>query len=205
MGDQQTQYDKILRAIEHTAVIGGWWYDVKTASLMWTDAIRHIHEVDDDYMPTIKDTVTFYNSPYNRQIKKSVVLCIKAGIPYNIKASITTAKGNIKWVYAYGAAHHINNKMVAIYGAFQDITDAVEESERLIKTTNATQITLDSLVEGLIAINLEGTITAFNKAAEIMFKYNREDIIGQRIEKLMTEPFRSNHHGYMKNYEKTKV
>jgi PAS domain S-box-containing protein/diguanylate cyclase (GGDEF)-like protein len=205
MRNMQTRYDNILRAIEHSAFIGGWWYEVETASLIWTDAIRHIHEVDDDYIPTVKDAITFYNSPYEKQIKTAVVLCIKTGKPYNIKARITTAKGNIKWIYSYGAAHHINNKMVAIYGTFQDITDAVEESERLIKTTNATQITLDSLVEGLIVINLEGTITAFNKAAENIFKYNREDIIGQRIETLMPEPFRSRHHGYMQNYQKTKV
>jgi PAS domain S-box-containing protein len=205
MRNMQTRYDNILRAIEHSAFIGGWWYEVETASLIWTDAIRHIHEVDDDYIPTVKDAITFYNSPYEKQIKTAVVLCIKTGKPYNIKARITTAKGNIKWIYSYGAAHHINNKMVAIYGTFQDITDAVEESERLIKTTNATQITLDSLVEGLIVINLEGTITAFNKAAENIFKYNREDIIGQRIETLMPEPFRSHHHGYMQNYQKTKV
>jgi PAS domain S-box-containing protein/diguanylate cyclase (GGDEF)-like protein len=198
-------YEKLMSSIEETALGGGWWYDIETHVLEWTTNLRAIHEVEQDYEPSIENASTFYNEPYAQQIQEAIQLTAMTGSSYKMKASITTAKGNIKWLIVSGMANYKENKLTAIYGAFQDISAEVTRAEELIKTKDTTQITLDSLVEGVVVINAAGKITKFNKASENIFKYHRKDIIGKPIETLMPEPYRSHHESYIQNYQKTKV
>jgi two-component system sensor kinase FixL len=58
----------------------------------------------------------------------------------------------------------------------------------------------DAAVEGIIVIDGDGTITAFNRAAERLFGYAADDVLGRRVDTLMPEPDRSAHDGYMKHY-----
>lgn len=198
-------YEKLMTSIEETALIGGWWYDIASDNLEWTSALRAIHEVEQDYEPRIESAITFYNEAYAEQIKDALQLTVTTGKAYKIKASITTAKGNVKWVFASGMANYEGNKLTATYGVFQDITADVIRAENLIKTNDITQITLDSLVEGVVVINAAGKITKFNQASENIFKYHRRDIIGKPIEILMPEPHRNHHQAYLANYHETKV
>lgn len=62
---------------------------------------------------------------------------------------------------------------------------------------------LDSVDEGIIAINEVGVIEIFNPAAEQIFGYSGSEIIGQNISLLMPEPHRGQHDGYLKRYLET--
>ncbi|KAL0477866.1 hypothetical protein AKO1_010388 [Acrasis kona] len=56
----------------------------------------------------------------------------------------------------------------------------------------------------LISIDYEGAINMFNSAAEKVFGYTQDEVIGCNVSILMPEPFSSNHNDYIKNYLKTK-
>lgn len=64
---------------------------------------------------------------------------------------------------------------------------------------------LENVSEGIITINGQGIITAFNKAAEIIFGYNDADIIGRNIKILMPQPYRDEHDDYLKKYLSTRI
>jgi two-component system sensor kinase FixL len=49
-------------------------------------------------------------------------------------------------------------------------------------------------------IDEQERITTFNPAAERLFGYSAESAIGQRVEMLMPEPYRSEHQGYVSRY-----
>ncbi len=66
-------------------------------------------------------------------------------------------------------------------------------------------VILDIAVDGIISINSEGHINTFNLAAEKLFGYSSDEVIGQKINMLMPEPYSSEHDSYLKKYEKTKV
>ena len=57
--------------------------------------------------------------------------------------------------------------------------------------------------QGVIAINEQRIIESFNHAAERIFGYRDEEVIGQNVKMLMPEPYRSNHDQYVMNYVKT--
>ena len=61
----------------------------------------------------------------------------------------------------------------------------------------------ESTVDAVITIDAEGWIERFNPAAERTFGYARDEVVGQRIDMLMPEPYHSEHEGYIRAYHET--
>jgi two-component system sensor kinase FixL len=65
------------------------------------------------------------------------------------------------------------------------------------------QALMDAAVDAIVVINASGTIERFNAAAERLFGYGENEIVGQPVNLLMPEPHRSRHHEYMRRYHAT--
>ena len=59
--------------------------------------------------------------------------------------------------------------------------------------------------QGIIVINEQGIVEAFNSEAERIFGYSTTDVLGQNITLLMPEPLRSEHDAYIGSYLKTGI
>ena len=62
---------------------------------------------------------------------------------------------------------------------------------------------MDAFIEAIIVITDEGIIERFNRAAEEMFGYSRDEAIGQNVNILMPGIDHDNHDGYIGNYLRT--
>ena len=61
----------------------------------------------------------------------------------------------------------------------------------------------DTMIDGLIVIDMAGSIRVFNRAAEQIFGYSADEVIGQNLKMLMTNPTRDAHDGYLQRYRAT--
>jgi PAS domain S-box-containing protein len=59
---------------------------------------------------------------------------------------------------------------------------------------------LEAAVDGVLTIDEVGGIVAVNPAAERLFGYAAEEILGHNVTLLMPPPFRDEHHRYLTNY-----
>ena len=67
------------------------------------------------------------------------------------------------------------------------------------------QAILDNTVDAIITIDEKCIVIAFNKAAEKMFGYPRQEIIGQNVNILMPPPYKEHHDQFVHNYLTTKI
>lgn len=85
-------------------------------------------------------------------------------------------------------------------GVLRDISEDLYQREELEQSKQRLQSILDNVYEGIITINSKGSIEAFNLAAENIFGYTSDEVIGHNVKMLMPEPYFSEHDGYLANY-----
>ena len=62
---------------------------------------------------------------------------------------------------------------------------------------------INTATDGIITIDERGIVETINPAAAQLFLYTPEEVVGNKIDMLMPEPFRSEHDTYLKNYHRT--
>ncbi|HEY8888181.1 MAG TPA: diguanylate cyclase [Gallionella sp.] len=62
---------------------------------------------------------------------------------------------------------------------------------------------LEMAAEGIVSIDTEGKLLSFNRAAQKIFGYSEEEVIGKNVSLLMPPPHRDNHDEYISRYLQT--
>ena len=62
---------------------------------------------------------------------------------------------------------------------------------------------IDTTQDAVVSIDRQARIVLFNPAAQRIFGYRPEEVVGQKVNMLMPEPYTSEHDGYLERYERT--
>jgi len=86
---------------------------------------------------------------------------------------------------------------------FKDITERKGVRDQLQESQNTLEAVIKTAVDGIIMINSRGIIRMANEAAQELFEYQLDEMLGQNVNMLMPEPHKSQHDTYIDNYQRT--
>lgn len=104
----------------------------------------------------------------------------------------------------------LDGRIIGTVLVFRDISARKQEEEarqkqveRLIEAEERVRSVVNHVVDSIITIDDCGVVQSFNPAAERLFAYTSEEVIGQNVKIFMPEPYRSEHDDYIANYLRT--
>jgi two-component system sensor kinase FixL len=86
----------------------------------------------------------------------------------------------------------------------RDITEAKRVQAALRSSERRYQSIIDSAVDAILVIDHRGRVDAFNHAAERLFGFAPQEVIGQNVNILMPQPYHSEHDEYIHRYLRTR-
>jgi PAS domain S-box-containing protein len=102
-----------------------------------------------------------------------------------------------------------NQMSLDLQQSYRKLNDALEEARRtggkLALSEAKMRAVLDGAVDGIITIDDRGIIESFNPAAEKIFGYPLQEVIGKNVSLIVPEPHKSRHDRYIRNYSKTGI
>jgi PAS domain S-box-containing protein len=99
--------------------------------------------------------------------------------------------------------HGDDGSIKGVVLVFRDVTQRRRAEQRLADDEARIRSVVNHVLDGIITIDENGLIEAFNPAAEKLFGYKADEVVGQNIKVLMPEPYHSEHDGYIANYRST--
>ena len=88
-------------------------------------------------------------------------------------------------------------------GIIHDLTERVKSDQAIRETAMRLKTVADTAVDGLILIEVNGSILMFNRACERLFGYRAEEVMGKNVKCLMPAPYHDEHDYYLDNYHRT--
>lgn len=164
--------------------VGGWELDLERDTLLWTDQVRRLLEVDDDYVPDLKEAFGFFRPEARGELRRALDNARLRGFPFSLELLACTAKGRERWVRLAGKPTMREDRTLRIVGAIRDVTDRKTAEIRLQHSEALYRTTLLSLSEGVIVADADGRILSHNPAALAMLGLDGQDITGRELQTL---------------------
>lgn len=145
-------------------------------------------------------------------------LAKKLGIPtYSNAAEALQACKNYPDCIVYNLSHDdsIAGEAAKVFGDkrvasgaevklfWQMVTNLKQVKGELEKSQDQLHSIIQNVMDGIITISESGEIKGFNPAAEQIFGYLQQEVLGNNVKMLMPEPDRSQHDAYIKRYLQT--
>ena len=193
----------LLHMTGEIASVGGWEFDAETMEGRWTEEVAKIHEVDPDLKPDVAWALSFYTDDSRPKIERAVNYAISRALPFDLELEIVGAKGTRKWVRTKGVPVVKDGKVVQVRGILQDISKQ-KQTERSLEESQARMAAIvKTAVDAIITIDGVGIVRSFNPAAEKIFGYSSEEIVGKNVGLLVPPTHRQEHGEFLARFKST--
>ncbi len=119
---------------------------------------------------------------------------VQTGQPFRLEYRFVHSDGSVTWVL--GQASPVTEEDGTVIGFVGTLTDVSEDKAK----EEQFRLVVESAPCGMLMANSEGRITLVNAQIEALFRYERSELIGCPIEKLIPTRFRRAHPEMRKTY-----
>lgn len=120
--DSQATRHSFSDEIFKMAKVGGWEVDLVNNTVLWSEQTKRIHEVYNDYKPTVEKAINFFYGSSKDVITDRYKRLIENGEPYDEELEFITARKRKIWVRAVAKpVFDEEGQLVAIRGLFSTL------------------------------------------------------------------------------------
>jgi PAS domain S-box-containing protein len=175
-----------LRLAQEGARMGTWDVDLVAGVTTWSDGLRVLYGVDPDYPAGFEHFATLVHPDDRARVTRGVREAYSRGTDFEFECRIFRPDGELRWILARSSSRRAEDgALVRVLGVAVDITErkqmeqelstARDYSDHLIETSNAIVLALDR----------DANIVTFNRAAEEISGYSREEVEGRNWDILL--------------------
>lgn len=174
---QLAHSEQRLREAQRVANIGSWDLDHTTETLLWSDQVFQIFEIEpQDFSGTYGGFLEGVHPEDRDRVDQAYQRSLAQGSSYHCIHRIMTPQGQVKHVHERGETHYSpDGQPLRSLGTIQDVTNQVLASERLQQAAAV----FESTLEGVMITDLGGRILDVNQAFETITGYRDIEAIGQ--------------------------
>ncbi|HWK45420.1 MAG TPA: PAS domain-containing protein [Stellaceae bacterium] len=119
-----TEANHLLRRTETIGHIGHWRFDLLTNDLLWSEEIYRIYGLPLTYRPTVETAIDAYHPDDRELVATAFNRATTEGTAFEIDVRLVQPDGSVRNVISTGQCDHDSaGRLIAITGAFQDVTD----------------------------------------------------------------------------------
>ncbi len=165
------------------AGVGAWDWNIQTGEVWWSPNLPALHGIDPSaFDGTFEGFVRLIHPDDRDRVVAAINRALETGEDYLVEFRVTGADGRTRWIQGKGRVlRDETGAPVRMLGVGTDVTSRREaESARL-----ALAAIVESSNEAIITRTLDGIITSWNPAAERLYGYTAEEMIGKPISLLI--------------------
>ncbi len=207
--------ERLMLSLE-AANAGTWDFNIQTGEVYWDDRMQEIFGLEPGTYDGTYDSWSDMVHPDDRNhVDEVTIQSIDSGMSYECEYRICASNGTLCHVRAQAVVKQdLNGEPLRIAGIAIDITDKKEAQENLQKSEEKYRVLVESANDAITAIDLEGRVTSWNRAAEEMFGYSHEEIKGKPMQILVPEELERERQslltiikdaGFIKGYETVRM
>ena len=182
------------------ARLGSWSMDLRGSHIMWCEETAAIHDELEGFTPTPEQAIAYYIPEHRDRIRKKFEACATEGHPFDETLQIETAKGRRVWVHALGdAVRNESGEIVAVEGAFQDITQLIAVQTESAELSARLRQTLEGMNDAFFLLDESWHFAFVNSQAEALLQRSSGDLLGKSVWQEFPEAVGST---FQKEYER---
>ena len=182
-----------LNEAQHLAQLGSWELDHLNNVLEWSDEVYSIFEIDAEKFGASYEAFVNTVHPDDREfVDNAYTDSIQNRKPYDIVHRLLMKDGRVKYINEHCKTQYGDDgKPQRSIGTVADITDRNKVEELLKESEKKYRGLLETNPDGMIIVDSKGKIEIVNAQLEKMTGYTADELIGQSVEKLIPERFKS--------------
>ena len=177
-----------LNKAQAIAHVGSWYLDISNGKVTWTAELYKMYGFDPKQpAPPFKEHVKLFTPKSWKILTKSVIKTRKTGIPYELELKTIKNEEKNGWIWVRGEAiKDKNGKIIALWGAVQDITERKNAEETLQESEKRFRLLYENAPLAYQSLNKEGCLIDVNPTWLNTLGYKKEEVLGKHFGEFMT-------------------
>ncbi|MGZ5621654.1 MAG: bifunctional diguanylate cyclase/phosphodiesterase [Methylobacter sp.] len=194
--------ESMLSESQRIAHVGSWQIYLPDKKVTWSEETYRIHGLSPEtYKPDFESFYALIHADDRSTMRKWIDACLAGKHPDDLEYRIVLSDNSIRILSCCGDVQYDSaNRPVHMIGTVQDVTQQKQNEIALRDSAARIHTILNTVVDGIITMDKRGIVETFNSAAERIFGYNADEVIGHNVNMLMPEPYHSQHDGYLEHY-----